>query len=159
MSLSGGFLMQVDSLTGCMLKALIESLLSFVTIDEKMQSSNFDNSVCEHCSVTIQPFLNWFCPVISVNTNFVWNCNSNYVTSTISPGSHNYVSLQFLANTLPPVLNLVVVCMLVILLLCLSSTSVTCLDKFDKTKSNLDFGCLFVSIVKCLLCYEGWFYS
>ena len=55
-SLSGGFLMRVDFLIGTLLEVL-ESLLSFATVDGKIQSSNVDNSACELCSVTIQPFL------------------------------------------------------------------------------------------------------
>ena len=57
-SLSGGFLMQVDFLTGTLLEVLVlESLLLFATVNEKIQSSSVDNSACEVCSVTIQPFL------------------------------------------------------------------------------------------------------
>ena len=41
-SLSGGFLMRVDFPTGTLLEVL-ESLLSFATVDGKIQSSNVDN--------------------------------------------------------------------------------------------------------------------
>ena len=51
-SLSGGFLMRVDFLTSTLLEVL-ESLLLFVTVDGKIQSSSVDNSACELCSVTI----------------------------------------------------------------------------------------------------------
>ena len=57
MSLTGGFLIRVDFLTGGALLEVIESEVSFATVDEKIQSSSADNSACELCSVTI-PFRN-----------------------------------------------------------------------------------------------------
>ena len=49
--------MRVDFLIGAVL-GVLGSVLSFDTVDGKILSSCVDNSACELCSDTIQPFLN-----------------------------------------------------------------------------------------------------